>query len=274
VDPIIHPGQSPYSYCYNNPVNYIDPSGMAAGSGGGGFNDPGWQGKPFPLITSGMWDESRGGTYCIDWVEVPAYMALILIRSNAVDWDKSWVGSRVPGHWKRVLAGYSKVEVGPKGTLWDESGNFAGYVNLGGGESSFEPYYEWAWVPDDGLSRELTPEDELTYAYRGPRSHFSASFSGSFLTKGYSTTVNGQEERYFTSATLLGGSFDLSFGPQPLPTERWSEIPIGLGKYLGIGIGILVTGQVNINLHLGFGASLPFYFVVYDGAHTYTVYPK
>ena len=136
---------------------------MAAGSGGGGFNDPGWQGKPFPLITSGMWDDSRGGqTYCIDGVEVPAYMALILIRSNAVDWDKSWVGSRVPGHWeRRAVPGGNAGEV-------IEYAQGVRCVTPGAYGADFGvPFpvevvanYEWVWVPDDnGLSRELTPEE-------------------------------------------------------------------------------------------------------------------
>jgi len=121
---------------------------MAAGSGGGGgFSDPGWQGKPFPLITSGMWDESRGGhTYCIDGVEVPAYMALILIRSNAVDWGKSWVGRRMPGHWER-----RDLPGGNAGEVTDFKPGEAGEWR----PVEVVAYYEWVWVPD----LELIPID-------------------------------------------------------------------------------------------------------------------
>lgn len=28
VDPVFHPGSSPYAYCLNNPVKLVDPDGM------------------------------------------------------------------------------------------------------------------------------------------------------------------------------------------------------------------------------------------------------
>jgi len=97
-----------------------------------------------------MWDESRGGqTYCIDGVEVPAYMALILIESNAVDWGASWVGSRVPGHWeRRAVPGGNAGEVidlnPPQPPPWMDE---------------VVGYYEWVWVPDVDQGGNPSPEE-------------------------------------------------------------------------------------------------------------------
>jgi hypothetical protein len=43
VDPLaeMFPGRSPYEYCFSNPINYTDPTGMSPEGGGGKPNKNG-----------------------------------------------------------------------------------------------------------------------------------------------------------------------------------------------------------------------------------------
>jgi len=96
LDPIIYPGQSPYSYCYNNPTNFVDPSGLF-GLSGSGSNITNWGWMLMKRLFAGGWgshaaDLGLEPSYQVEGESVDLWVAQAIIGSGAADWEASQVG--------------------------------------------------------------------------------------------------------------------------------------------------------------------------------------
>ena len=146
MDPIIYPGQSPYSYCYNNPTNFVDPSGLF-GLSGSGSNITNWGWMLMKRLFAGGWgshaaDLGLEPSYQVEGESVDLWVAQAIIGSGAADWEASQVGRRVPGHW--VDSNEGKSSASYKYGYWYYEGEW--HYGLIVEVQARKP--NWVWVPD------------------------------------------------------------------------------------------------------------------------------
>jgi RHS repeat-associated protein len=279
-----------YSYCVNNPVIYIDPTGHFTWkhpfrhpfSGIGHFFSNNWQiivsvaiaavsfyaaGEILELMSL---DEVNG--MCVE--VSAATQAGLHASAGAVSGGLSSVishGNIGLGMLTGAISGGIAKYAGTfMGTL-DWGSQLAGRTAIGGitGGITAEIYggnFKQGFIHGAETAAIGSIANDLWHDKIFPwiKNHIGVSWSRSFLGVGTQTSIGGDERTTVSAIDLVGSSLDIQLGDQPAKQDVVGEFGIGLGEHLGIGFYCFEASSVGCSkggavMHLGIGLGSPVY---------------
>ncbi len=165
VDPLSEQfqGWSPYHYVHNNPINLIDPTGMAAENADGGIKD--WW-KRIKSVFTGDSDRPNAPQYADDGSTMMEEMTIDRRPSFVQRMKRSFSGAKLKSDWKRIKenTGWNHLKGWADKFKYDMTGGTGGIRFLGFGSENTEGKGEI-----EGKMKSVKVSDMSTYSFGDSR---------------------------------------------------------------------------------------------------------